>query len=53
MEPRKDEKTIEARKEEKKKHFRIVKLEERIAPNKGGIPNGGQHHSSTSGDSGF
>ena len=32
MEPRKDEKTIEARKEERTRRFRIVKLEERIAP---------------------
>ena len=38
MEPRKDEKTTEVRKEAKPSRFRIDKLEERIAPNKGGIP---------------
>ena len=36
MEPPKEEKTVEAPKGAKKKHFRIVKLEERIAPTKGG-----------------
>ena len=32
MEPRKDEKTTEVRKEAKPSRFRIDKLEERIAP---------------------
>jgi len=37
MEPRQHEKKIgERRPDEKKKRFRIVKLEERIAPSKGG-----------------
>ena len=41
--PQKVQQTIEAQKEvkERKSRFQIVKLEERIAPNKGGIPNGG------------
>ena len=42
MEPRKEE--LKNRTEphnEKKSRFDILKLEERIAPNKGGIPNGG------------
>ena len=34
-------KSAEPRQEQKKTRFRIVKLEERIAPNKGGIPNYG------------
>jgi hypothetical protein len=40
MEPRKEEpkETPEHRKEERKSRFQIVKLEERIAPAKGGIP---------------
>ena len=50
MEPRKIEKPVESRDEgktapprqpEQKRRFQIVKLEERIAPNKGGIPH---HH---------
>jgi hypothetical protein len=38
MEPRKDEpqKVPEPRKEERKRRFQIVKLEERIAPARGG-----------------
>ena len=44
--PQKVQQTIEPQKEvnEKKSHFQIVKLEERIAPNKGGIPNWGRSH---------
>ena len=47
MEPRKVEKPEEVRREgqtapprqpERKRRFDIVKLEERIAPNKGGVP---------------
>ena len=34
-------KIVERRPEQKKTRFRIVKLEERIAPNKGGHPNTG------------
>jgi hypothetical protein len=37
MEPRREEqKTVEPRPEEKRKRFRLIKLEERIAPKKGG-----------------
>ena len=44
MEPRKVEsqQAREPRKDEKKSRFQIIKLEERIAPNQGGIPNGGR-----------
>jgi hypothetical protein len=45
MEPRRDNVATTASNSEQKKakgRFQIVKLEERIAPNKGGIP----HHSS-------
>ena len=34
-------KGVERRQEQKKTRFRIVKLEERIAPNKGGHPDTG------------
>jgi hypothetical protein len=37
MEPRREEpQAVKSRPAEKRKRFRIVKLEERIAPNKGG-----------------
>ena len=37
-----------------RKRFRIEKLEERIAPDKGGIPHTGNHHGGSSAtDSGF
>ena len=44
MEPRNAElqKTREQPEEASKSRFQIVKLEERIAPNQGGIPNGGR-----------
>jgi len=44
MEPRKAElhKDSEQRQEARQSRFQIVKLEERIAPNQGGIPNGGR-----------
>ena len=44
MEPNQaDSKTVpEQRKEVRTSRFQIVKLEERIAPNQGGIPNGGR-----------
>jgi hypothetical protein len=44
MEPRNEvlRKTPEHRREGRKRRFQIVKLEERIAPNQGGIPNGGR-----------
>jgi hypothetical protein len=47
MEPQKSDKPVESRREgltspprqpERKRRFQIVKLEERIAPNEGGIP---------------
>jgi len=43
MEPSQVElsKSVEPRPEQKKTRFRIVKLEARIAPNKGGHPNTG------------
>jgi len=43
MEPRREEqKTLQASAEQKPRRFRIVKLEERIAPAKGG--NANTHH---------
>jgi hypothetical protein len=44
VEPRSEGQTSPPRQPERKRRFQIVKLEERIAPNKGGIPgktNGG------------
>jgi hypothetical protein len=52
MEPRKSEKPVESRGEnqtapprqpERKRRFQIVKLEERIAPDKGGFPHHGRY----------
>jgi hypothetical protein len=42
MEPRKEQpkKIAERGKEDKKKRFQLIKLEERIAPDKGGTTNG-------------
>jgi len=44
MEPRKEvlQKQSENSNKEKRNRFHIVKLEERIAPNQGGLPNGGR-----------
>jgi len=46
MEPRKAElkKSAARPKEEKKSRFQIVQLEERIAPDKGGVPGDGNGH---------
>jgi hypothetical protein len=53
MEPRQSEKSVESHGEgqasptrppDRKPRFRIVKLEERIAPGRGGTTNGQGHH---------